>query len=97
MHLQSTDLMVSRGQSRCWEINAQHHLNEVLAVCVCLDTTVHLFLRVLAQQERAIPAISLNKPGGITNAQPPVHKRAKGSKGSGRCKREAESLRPLEE
>lgn len=73
--------MVCRGQGRCWEINAPHHLNEVLAACVCLDTRVNLFQkRVVAQQERAIPARSLNKPTGITNARPPVHKRAKGRK-----------------
>lgn len=45
---------------------------------VCLDTTVNLFPKtVVAQQERALPAISLNKPSGITNAWPPVYKRAK--------------------
>lgn len=67
VHLQSTDLIISRGQGRCWEINAQHHLNEVLAACACLDTKVNSSQKRGCYTARAsCPCNSLNEPSSIT-------------------------------
>lgn len=41
MHLQSTGLIVSRGQGRGWEINAQHHLNGAAGAFAWMRQSIH--------------------------------------------------------
>lgn len=99
MHLQGADLTVSRGQGRCWEINARHHLMEGLAAG--LPGSCRSFLSeegrppTCASGSRKSP----KEPGrgagaGAGAAALQTHKRTRGRKSSGQVEERLKARTP---
>lgn len=63
MHLQRTGLIVSRGQGRGWEINAQHHLNGAAGAFAWMRQSIHFRRGLLPSRSwRLLQAAWMRQP-----------------------------------